>query len=162
MQVVVVGTSPPSGLNGILYISNKRQSTSLALFGDTQKLDAVVDRKLPDDLDSASIFSKVVWHKLSNSSRYELYLRCRMKLAADVVQTQTPQLMDLGLPTIKILDERGVLGTPDTRIWRPTDGSCRSVPNNIFGQATAVEMSAAKSNHDYNYKTDLEIWSENQ
>ena len=32
----------------------------------------------------------------------------------------------------------------------------------IFGEATAVGMSAEKSDHDYRYKTDFQIWRENQ
>ena len=32
----------------------------------------------------------------------------------------------------------------------------------VFGEATAVVMSTAKSDHEYNYKTDFEIWIENQ
>ena len=46
--------------------------------GNTQKMYAVVDGNLPDDLDSLSIFSKVIGHKLSDGSRDDLYLRCRM------------------------------------------------------------------------------------
>ena len=42
------------------------------------------------------------------------------------------------------------------------DGSHWSAPYHVFGEVAAVGMSAAKSNHDYNYKTDFEIWKENQ
>ena len=85
-------------------------------FGNTQKLDAVVDGKLTDDLDYAYIFSKVIGHKLSDSSSDDLYSRCRVKLSDDVVQTQTPQFIDLRLPNINTLDESSVLSTPTTRI----------------------------------------------
>ena len=50
-------TYPPCDLNGILQVTNKWKPTSSALGGNTQNLDAVVDRKFPDDLYSTSIFS---------------------------------------------------------------------------------------------------------
>ena len=66
--------------------------------------------------------------------------------------------MDLGILPINTLNEIGVLGNHDTRIKRPTDGSYWTAPDHSFGEATAVVMSAAKSDHDYSYKTDFEIW----
>ena len=85
-----------------------------------------------------------------------------MKFASDVVQTQAPKFMDTGIPDINTFNENGVLGTPVTRILRPADGSHWSAPGCVFGDATAVRMSAANSDHDYNYKTDFDIWRENQ
>ena len=38
----------------------------------------------------------------------------------------------------------------------------RSTPDHVFGEATVVGISAAKSDHDYNYKNDFEILRENQ
>ena len=69
-----------------------------------QKLDAVVDGELPGDMDYASIFSNVIGHKLSDGSSDDLYLRCRMKFAAGVFQTQAPQFVDLGLLDINTLN----------------------------------------------------------
>ena len=80
----------------------------------------------------------------------------------DVVQAQAQKFMDLGLPAINTLNESGVIGTTVTRIQRPTDGSHWSVPDHVFCEATAVGMSASKSDHDCNYKTNFEIWRENQ
>ena len=54
------------------------------------------------------------------------------------------------------------LNTPATSIRRPTDGFHWSAPDHVFGEATAVGMLAAKSDLDYRYKTDFEIWRENQ
>ena len=65
------------------------------MVGQTKKLDAVVDRKLPNDIDYASIFIKVIGHKLSGGSNGDLYTHCRMNFAAYPFQTQTPQFMDL-------------------------------------------------------------------
>ena len=107
----IVATYSPCGLSGILKVLNKWQSMSPGLGGNTPKLDAAVDRKLPDDLDYASIYSKVIGHKLSDGSSDDLYLRCRMNFAGDVVQTQATKFMDLGLPDINILNEIGFLGT---------------------------------------------------
>ena len=162
---VIIGsviTSPPCGISRILQVSKKRQYNSPGLVRNTQKLDNVVDRNLPDDLDYAYIFSKVIGHKISDGSSDDIYSRCRLNFANDPIQTQAPHFMDMGLPTINILNESGVLGNPATKIQRPTDVSHWSAPDHVFGEATAVGMSAANSDHDYSYKTDFEIWRENQ
>ena len=119
-----------------LQVANKRKSTSSGLGRNTQKLDAVVDGKLPDDLNSTSIL------KLSDGSRDDIYSRCRIKFANYTVQTQDPHFMDLGLLAINTLNESGVLGTTATRIRRPTNGPHWSEPNHVFGEATVVVMSA--------------------
>ena len=100
-------------------VENKWQSTSPGLVGQTQKLDSVVDGIFPDDLDYASIFSKVIVHKISDGSSGDLYTICRMNFAADTVQTQTPKFIDMGFLTINELDESSGLSTPATRIRRP-------------------------------------------
>ena len=100
----VSGTSPTCGLNRSLQFANKTQYIFPALLGNTQKLDVVIDRNLPDYLDSATIFRKVIGQKLSDGSIDEIYLRCRMNFADDFVQTQTPKFIDLGLPTINTLN----------------------------------------------------------
>ena len=70
--------------------------------------------------------------------------------------------MDMGLPAINTLNECGVLGNLATRIIRPTSVSHWTAPDHFFGEAAVVVMSAAKSDHDYSYKTDFEIWGENK
>ena len=162
VMIGIVSTYPPCGLNGILQVAKERKSTSPGLGGNTQKLDAVIDGNFPNDLDPASIFSKIMGHKISDGSSDDLYSRCKMNFAGDVVQTQAPQFMDLGFLDINTLNEIGVIGTPAARIRRPMYGSHWSAPNHVFGEATVVGMSAAKSDHDYNYKTDFEIWRQNQ
>ena len=157
-----IDTSPPFVFNDIMQVSNKRQSNPPSLVGNTQKLDAFVDKKFPGDLDSASIFRKVIGHKLSEGSSGDLCSRCRMKIAADVVQTQTPQFIDLGFSTINTFDESRGLSNPATKIRMPTDISHWSVPYHVFGEATLVGISVAKSEHDYNYKTEFQIWRGNQ
>ena len=132
------------------------------MVGDTPKLDAVIDGNLPDDLDSASIFSKVIGHKLSDSSSSDIYLLCRIKSAADTVQTQTPQFIDMGLSTINTLNESSGLRNPLIRIRRPTDGSDWSMPDHVFGEVIVVGISEAKSDHEYHYKTEFQIWKENK
>ena len=158
----IVATSPPCGINTIRQVENKWQSTSPGLVGQTPKLDAVVDGKLPDDLDSASIPSKRIGHKLSDSSIGDLYMRCKMNFTADPVQTQTPQFMDLGYWTINALDKSSGLITRAARIRRTSNGAHCSAPNHVFGETTAVGVSEAKSDHDYNYKTEFRIWKENK
>ena len=65
--------------------------------------------------------------------------------------------MDLAFSTIKTLDESSCLSTPATRILRPTDGSHWIAPNHVFGEATEVGMSEAKSDYDFNYKLSFKL-----
>ena len=97
-------------------------------------MDAVVDGKFPDDLYSMSIFRKVIGYKLSGGSRYDLYLRCRMKFVCDDVQTQALQFINLGIPSINTLNEIGILGTPGTKIQSLTDGSHWSALDHVIGE----------------------------
>ena len=69
----ISATYPHCGLNTSQQVANKRQYTSPGLGEKTQILDAVVDEKLPYDLDYTYIFSKVIGHKLSNGYSYDLY-----------------------------------------------------------------------------------------
>ena len=85
-----------------------------------------------------------------------------MKFLRNVVQTELPQFVDLGILAINTFNESGVLGTPVTRILRLTDGSHWTAPGHVFSEAIAVRMSAASSDQDYSYKTDFEIWRGNQ
>ena len=79
-----------------------------------------------------------------------------MNLSADPVQILTPQFSDLGLLIIDALDKVSDLSTHATRIQRPTDGA------HSFGGTTGVEVSAAKSDYDYNYKTDFQVRKEDK
>ena len=85
-----------------------------------------------------------------------------MNFAVDPPQTQTAQFMDLGFSAINSLGERSGLITPTTIIQRPTYVAHWSEPYCVFGRATAVGMSEAKSDHDYNYKTEFQICKENK
>ena len=85
-----------------------------------------------------------------------------MNFANYPVQTQAPHFMDLGLLDINKFNESSVLSTPSTSIWRPKHVSHWSAPDHIFGEATAVRMIVAKSDRDYSYKPNFEIWKENQ
>ena len=83
----IVATSPPCDLDASQQVANKRQSTSPVLSGNTQKLDAIVDGNLPDDINSASILRKVIDQKLSDGSSGDLYTHCKINFVADPVQT---------------------------------------------------------------------------
>ena len=112
----IVATYPPCGPNASLQVANKHYSSSPGLVGQTQKLEAVFDGKFPDDLDSTSISSKVIGHKISNGSSGDLYTRFRMNFADDTVKNQTPQFMNLGLSTINAFYESSALINPTTII----------------------------------------------
>ena len=126
-------------------VGNKQKSTSPGLVRQPPNLDAVVDGKFPDDMDSASIFSKVIGEKLSYGSFGGLYMSCRMSFAADPVQTKTSEFMDLGFSTINALYEGSGISTPTTIIQKPMDGAHWSRSNHVFGETKAVGMSEAKS-----------------
>ena len=84
-----------------------------------------------------------------------------MNLAANHVQTQTPQFFELGIYTINALDEIISLSNPTIRIRRLIDVTHCNMPTHIFVETTVVGVSEAKSNYDYNYKTEFQIWKEN-
>ena len=83
----IVATYPPCGIDASQQVENKQQSTSLILIRQTQKSDAAVNRKMRDDIDYASIFSKVIGRKLSDGSSCDLYMHCSMNFAVGPVQT---------------------------------------------------------------------------
>ena len=128
----IVVTSPPWVINVSQDFGNKWRSTSPGLVGQSQKFYAVVDRKLPNNLNSTSIFSKVIGNKLSDGSRGDLYTRFRMNFAADPVQTQIPQFIYLGFSIINALDEGSGLSTPATRILMPVYSAHWIAPNHFF------------------------------
>ena len=154
--------SPACGNSESLQVFNKKQSTISERIGYTQKLDTSIDRKLPDGRDSASIFNKVIGCGLSHNSSSNLYLRFWMDFVNNLVQTEAQYFVELVVPAINTLDEVGIFRNPATRIRKPTDGSHWSVLDHVFGEETAVGTSAIRSEQDYSYKTDFEVWKENQ
>ena len=81
---------------------------------------------------------------------------------SNVIQTEAPKFVDLGILAINTSNKLGVIGPTDTMIRRPMDGYHWFMPDHVFGEATAVGMSAVRSDQDYSYKTDFEILRENQ
>ena len=65
-------TSPICYLKVRQQVANKRQYTYPGLVGKTQTLGAIVDRKLSNDINLASITSKIIGHKLSDGSISDL------------------------------------------------------------------------------------------
>ena len=158
----VIGVSPTIGHSGILQVLNKRQSTVSDEIEDTQKLDTSIDIKLTNDGDSASIFIKVIGRELYHGSSADLYLRCWMDFASNIVGTEAKKFVELCLPDVNTSDEVGIFVTPATRIRRPTDGYHWSAPDHFFGESIEFRKSAIMSEQDYSYKTDFQIWRENQ
>ena len=70
--------------------------------------------------------------------------------------------MELRLLAVNASDGFSNFVTPTTRIRRLMGGTHWSAPYYVFGEATAVGISATKSEKIYSYKTDFEIWRENQ
>ena len=140
-----IGVSPTSGHSGSLQVFNKQQSTVSDKIRDTQKLDTSVNRKLPNYGGSASIFSKVIGCELSHGSSADLHLRCRMDFASNIVGTEAPHFVELGLPAVNTSDQVNIIGTTSTRIRRPEDGSHWAALDHVFVEATAVGMSVTRS-----------------
>ena len=84
-----------------------------------------------------------------------------MDFASKVVRTEAPHFVEFGLLAVNTSDEVDILGTPATRIRRQTDGSHWLAPYHLFGRAKAVGMSATRSEQDYSYRTDYQIWRGN-
>ena len=81
---------------------------------------------------------------------------------SNAVGTKIPDFMNLGILAINTLEELSSFCTPDTRVGRPMDVPNWSASGHVFGEVTAVGMSGTRSEQNYSYKTDFEIWSENQ
>ena len=77
-------------------------------------METSVDRKLPNDRDSMSVFRKVIGIELFHSSIDDLYLHFQMNFPCNILQTKAPKFMDLGLPAVNILDEFGIQKNPLT------------------------------------------------
>ena len=103
-----------------------------------------------------TIFAYVLCDKLSDSSIWDIYMRCWINLAADPVNIPSPKFMDLGLSTIDALNKGASIWDPNTMFGRPADISHWSVPDNVFGETTSVG-DTVNSNSDYNYKLILII-----
>ena len=71
----------------------------------SNKLDTSIDVKFPNNLVVPPIFTEVICDKLYNSFIQDLYMPCRMNLAADPINILSLQLVDLGLSTIYSLDK---------------------------------------------------------
>ena len=129
---------------------------------DTQKFDTSVDRSLGNDEDCTFIFSKVIGNELSHSSSANLYLQYWVDFASNAVRTKAPHFVYLGLLTVNASNEVNIFGTPDTKTRRHTDGNHWYATDHVFGKATAVGMSATRSELDYSYETGFQNWRANQ
>ena len=78
-----------------------------------------------------------------------------MNFVNSSVQTKAPHSMYLGILAINISNKSNVIGTPDTRVQRPTDRYHWTALDNIFVKPAAFGMSAANSDYDYSQETDF-------
>ena len=70
--------------------------------------------------------------------------------------------MNLDFSAINVLGESIALITPANRTQQPTYESHWGAPDHVFDEATVVQMTATKSDHEYNYKTEFQIWKYNK
>ena len=80
-----------------------------------------------------------------------IYLQFWVDFMNNVVRTKAPHFVDLGLLSINALDEVNIFGTPPIRIIRPKYGPNWSVPDHVFGEATAVETSTTRPEQYYSF-----------
>ena len=117
---------------------------------------------MDNDGDSTSIFSKLIGREISHISSADLYSRCWVDFTSNAIGTEALHFVDLGILAVNISNEINIFGTPATRIRSPMDGSHWSTPDHFFGEATAVGMSATRSELDHSLKTDFQSWRINQ
>ena len=129
---------------------------------DAQIFNTSINGNLTNNGDPTPTFSKVIGKELSHKSSVGIYLSCRVNFMRNVVGTEIPDFMHLGLPAVNASDELGSFGTPATRVGRPIYGSNWCVPGHVFGEATAVGVSGTRSEKNYSSKTDFETRRENQ
>ena len=77
-----------------------------------------------------------------------------MDFVGNVVQTNAPHFVELGIPAFNTLEKLGIIGTPTTIIIRPTYVSHWSAPDPVFGEATAVGIIVARQ-YQYNSYNNL-------
>ena len=121
--VLIGGTtvSPKCDIMGSQGIFNKHVSNGSAEIVDTQNVDTSIDGNLAENGDSTPISSNVIRQALYRGS--SAYLRCRVDFKSNDVGTETPDFLHLGLPAFNESDEINPIGTPTTRVRRPTYGS---------------------------------------
>ena len=88
-------------------------------------------------------------------------MRFRMNLTVDPVNIPAPKFVDLRISIVDALGRGVRLWTPAIIVGRPTDVAYWNVPDHIFGENIQVGYSVS-TNSEYSYKTDFEIWRENQ
>ena len=153
---IIRDTDPPCSLNVKHEIGDIRQYTSLDL-RNSNKLDTSIYWKFANNLVAPPIFTEIIGDKLSVSSSWDIYSRCRMDLASDPVNIPAPKFVDLGLSTINALDKSASLWNHDTIVGRPKNVAHGRVLDHIFEKVTAVRDEVSES-LDFIYKTVFKIW----
>ena len=67
-----------------------------------------------------------------------------MEFVGNVVQTNAPQFVELGIPAFNTFEKLGIIGTPATIIIKPTYVSHWSALDPFFGEATEVGIIVAR------------------
>ena len=150
------------GHSGRSDVLNRRQSTPPSVSRKNQKFDTSVDRNLADDGYYTSIFRKLLGQELSYSLCANIYLRCWLDFTSNVVGTEAPNFVRLGLLAVNASDEFNTFIAPTTRLIRTTYRSHWYASVHVLGEAKSVGMIRTRSEQNYSYKTDFEIRRENQ
>ena len=120
---VMIGATtvyPDCGIMGSLDILDKHGYTGSVEIRDTQKFDTLIDGELAEDGDSNTIFSKLIGQELSHGSRADIYSLFRMDFMSNVVKTEVPNFVNLGLTAVTASDEFSTFCNPADRVRSPT------------------------------------------
>ena len=135
---IIGTTAPPCGLNVSPDIGNKRQP-AIPDFINSNELDTSIDLQFTNHLFAPLIFTEVLGENFYDSSRWDIYTRCRMNLVSDHVNIPAPKFVDLELSNINALDKCAIIYTPATIFGRPTDVSHGRAMDYIFEKLQWLE-----------------------
>ena len=128
----------------------------------SQPLDTSINGVYFEHRDPAPTWSKVIIHKFTEESNADVTSRCWMNLTRDVVLTESPNSVNLGLSSVHTSNELGSVFIPTTIIGTPRDVSNWLPPGHPIDEDTSNRVSRTGSEHDYIAKTDFETRRENQ
>ena len=107
-------------------------------------LDASINRIYSKHRDPTPDWSKVISRKFTNESSADVYVHGRMNFASDTVLSESPNFMDLGLPSVDTMDELGSVLAPTNRIGLETHVSNWFLRSHSISEAILDRVSGMK------------------
>ena len=116
---------------------------------NAEKLKTSIDGFFADDRVLKPIFSNVVGCKFADNCIVNVNLPCRMNSGSNVVFTQNPNFINLGIASVNTTDKLGSIRNPTTRVGRPTSRSNRIRHGHDIEEATSDRVSETRSHSEY-------------